>query len=272
MYYTIHYFNIIQEILKAIANALISSPGIREERFLVSTKGFQSSLDSLLTKMSIFAYALYLLLNVLFIIYALFVKLRYLKHKYGVVSIVTYTIYAFVIIFFFSLYILHVTGATSRDFSTFRILFLALNAIMPLLWADILNTLLKKTRSFIRIILAFILILILILAPQYLHAIEVKSLIDTYRIHWNPNNIIFYTNNVYRFLKLHNDYKNVYFSNDYFLLMYYSGVIRYTLDSSLYSLEDINRLNNITIGNTIFSNNNYRIIYLDFNKIYIIRE
>jgi hypothetical protein len=273
IYYTIHYFNIIQEIFEAIVNALISSPGIREERLLVSIKGFQSSLDSLLTRMSIFAYALYLLLNVLFIIYVLFVNLRYLKHKYDIVFINIYTIYAFIIVFFFVLYILHITDVMSRDFSTFRTLFLALNATTPLLWVNILNTLIKKIRSLLRIIVAFILILILIFAPQYLHAIEVKSLIDTYRIHWNTNSMIFYTNNVYRFLKGYNDYKNMYFSNDYFLLMHYSGVIRYTLGSSLYSLkEDISRLNNITINTTIFSNNNYKIIYLDFNKIYIIRE
>jgi len=278
-HYTIHYLSIVEDVFNAIIDALTKTPSIKEEKYLVSIKHFESPLDSLLTRISIYAYAIYLLLNlllsVIFVFRALLLNSKHslLRCGHSTTVIIISSAYVFIVMSFFSLYVLHVMGFTERDFSTFRILFLALNVIIPIVWRNIIDKPLKEIPNITKTIVIFLLILVLILAPQYLHAIEVKSVVDIYRLQWNINTIVFYANNIYEFLRVNTSKEVLYFSNDYILLTYYGGVIRYTLNSLLYSIGgDINISYNISTINVVFNNGVYEAYYLGINKIHIIKS
>jgi hypothetical protein len=151
------------------------------------------------------------------------------------------------------------------DMASMRVTFLFLLPLASMLvatsFSELINSLRKK---YLKAFFIVIVIVILILAPQYTHVSEVKSAYDVTRVKENANKFMILSNSLYHFVTTHTMIgSRVLSSYDYIIYIYYTLPINYKLKTRIggYQIDEIH------LYSILFNNGVYKVLITELGLV-----
>jgi len=245
-------FNIIYSFIRAVTERVI------ETEQIFPRIGTPNPVDKVYSSFTVYSYLSVLILLAFLSITCIY-KLSRQKNALHVSILVTY-------LFLFSLTV--ITYPLSKagfnipsDMSSMRVTFLFLLPLVSMLvakrFSELANLLHKKR---VKSVFMVIVIVILILAPQYIHLGDVKSVYDMIRVKENVDKDIIFSNNLYHFVTTYiMKGSKIFSSHDYIIDLYYSLPINYKLKTGLVGYQ----INETQLYDISFNNGVYKVLIIE---------